>query len=290
MVRSLVVGMGNPLLRDDAVGIRLAAFLRGRLGEAPGSSWVEECSAGGLEILDLVAGHDRLVLLDSIKAGGPPGSWYRFDGAALHETMNLRNVHDTNLATALELGRRLGLPIPAEGEVHVFAVEVEDNLSFDERMTDALEARFPEYASEICGEVASLLGTASPREARDGYGGQVRSVAERLVEPGLAPALVEPLAREQEAHLPPARRQVHLGLEPRPGDGAEREGAVHVGHPPLHAVLEDLAVRLAAAVEGEGDLVEAHGQPRLERDGARQHGDEVPVGLLLPGHRDMVPH
>jgi hypothetical protein len=76
--------------------------------------------------------------------------------------MNLRNVHDTNLATALELGRRLGLPIPVEGEVHVFAVEVEDNLSFDERMTDALEERFPEYASEICAEVASLLGAASP--------------------------------------------------------------------------------------------------------------------------------
>jgi hydrogenase maturation protease len=164
MVRSLVVGMGNPLLRDDGVGIRLAAFLRGRLGQPPGLSYVEECSAGGLEILDLVAGHDRLVLLDSIKAGGPPGSWYRFDGRALRETMNLRNVHDTNLATALELGRRLGLPIPAEGEVHVFAVEVEDNLSFGERMTDALEERFPEYASEICGEVASLLEGAGSRE------------------------------------------------------------------------------------------------------------------------------
>jgi len=164
VIRSLVVGMGNPLLRDDAVGIRLAAFLRGQLGDAPGLSYVEECSAGGLEILDLVTGHDRLVLLDSIKAGGSPGSWYRFDGGALRETMNLRNVHDTNLATALELGRRLGLTIPAEGEVHVFAVEVEDNLTFDERMTDALEERFPEYASEICGEVASLLGATGPRE------------------------------------------------------------------------------------------------------------------------------
>jgi len=162
--RTLVVGMGNPYLRDDAVGVRLAAFLRQELGEAPGLRYVEECSAGGLEVLDLVAGHDRLVLLDSIRAGGPPGSWYRFDGRALRETMNLRNVHDTNLATALELGRRVGLRIPAEREVHVFAVEVEDNLTFDERMTEALEGRFPEYASEICGEVASLLGAKRRRE------------------------------------------------------------------------------------------------------------------------------
>jgi hydrogenase maturation protease len=158
--RTLVMGMGNPYLRDDAVGIRLAAFLRGRLGEAPGRSWLEECSAGGLEILDRVTGHDRLVLLDSIRAGGEPGSWYRFDGRSLRETMNLRNVHDTNLGTALELGRRLGLRLPSDEEVHVFAVEVEDNRTFDDDMTDALEHRFPEYASEICAEVASLLGAA----------------------------------------------------------------------------------------------------------------------------------
>jgi hydrogenase maturation protease len=168
VARTLVVGMGNPFLRDDAVGVRLAGFVRGALGEAPGLHYVEQCSAGGLEVLDLVAGHDRLVLLDSIKAGGPPGGWYRFDGSALRETMNLRNVHDTNLATALELGRRLGLRIPADGDVHVFAVEVEDNCTFDERMTDAVEERFPEYAAEICAEIASLLGaSASPGEGAD---------------------------------------------------------------------------------------------------------------------------
>jgi len=161
---TLVMGMGNPYLRDDAVGIRLAAFLRRQLGRASGVSWLEECSAGGLEILDRVAGHDRLVLLDSIRAGGEPGSWYRFDGRSLRETMNLRNVHDTNLATALELGRRLGLRVPRDQEVHVFAVEVEDNRTFDAAMTEALEERFQEYASEICAEVASLLGTPRREE------------------------------------------------------------------------------------------------------------------------------
>ncbi|HYQ80334.1 MAG TPA: hydrogenase maturation protease [Anaeromyxobacteraceae bacterium] len=160
-MRTLVLGMGNPYLRDDAVGIRLATFLRRRLGEAPGVRYVEECSVGGLEILELAAGHDRLVVLDSIQVGAEPGSWVHFDGTALRETLNLRNVHDTNLATALELGRRLGLGVPDDGEVHVFAVEVEDVLTFADRMSDTLERRFPEYASEICQEVAPLLGAQS---------------------------------------------------------------------------------------------------------------------------------
>jgi hydrogenase maturation protease len=156
--RTLLLGMGNPYLRDDGVGIRLARFVHGRVGAVPGLTVVEECSLGGLNVLDLVAGHERLVVLDSIRAGGPPGGWYRFDGRSLRDTMNLTNVHDANFATALELGRRLGLTIPAEDDIHVFAVEVEDNLTFSERMSEAVEAAFPACADEICAEIAELLG------------------------------------------------------------------------------------------------------------------------------------
>jgi hydrogenase maturation protease len=150
--------MGNRYLRDDAVGIRLAGALRRRVGEVQGLTCHEECSLGGLNLLDVVVGYDRLVVLDSIRAGGPPGGWYCFDGRALRETMNLTSVHDANFATALELGRRLGLAIPAEDEIHVFAVEVEDNLTFSERMSDSLEAALPALAEEIGSEVAALLG------------------------------------------------------------------------------------------------------------------------------------
>jgi hydrogenase maturation protease len=180
VTRTLVMGLGNPCLRDDAVGVRLASFVHERLGDRPGVRYVEECSAGGLEILERVAGHDRLVLLDSIRAGGPPGGWYRFDGGALRETMNLRNVHDTNLATALELGRRLGMRVPAEEEVHVFAVEVEDNLTFDERMSDALERRFPEFAPEICEEVGELLGTVPTIVYRNRFASRNDSASGRV--------------------------------------------------------------------------------------------------------------
>lgn len=157
MRSTLLVGMGNPILRDDAVGIRLARAVSARLGAVPGLDVIEECSAGGLNLLDVVQGYDRVVLLDSIRAGGPAGHWCRFGGAALRETMNLRNVHDVNLATALELGRRLGLRVPADEDVHVFAVEVLDNATFDDRMSEPVEAGLAECAEEVAREVAALL-------------------------------------------------------------------------------------------------------------------------------------
>jgi hydrogenase maturation protease len=157
-VKTLLLGMGNPILRDDAVGIRLAADIGQRLGKVSGLDVVTGCSAGGLELLSVIQGYARLIVFDSIKTrGGAPGAWYRFTAADLQETMNLTNVHDTNFATALELGRRLGLSMPTAEMSHIFAVEILDNMTFDEQMTPVLERAYPKYANAIFAEVDTLL-------------------------------------------------------------------------------------------------------------------------------------
>ena len=157
-MKTLLLGMGNPILRDDAVGIRLAADIGQRLGKVSGLDVVAGCSAGGLELLPVIQGYARLIVFDSVRTrGGTPGTWYRFTAADLRETMNLTNVHDTNFATALELGRRLGQDVPAADMSHIFAVEILDNMTFDDRMTPVLEQAYPEYANAIFAEVDMLL-------------------------------------------------------------------------------------------------------------------------------------
>jgi len=158
--RTLLLGMGNPILRDDAVGHELARRIAVRLGAVPGLAVEPECTVGGLNLLDSVTGFDQLIVLDSIQTqGGRPGDWYRFDGSALRETMNLSNVHDANFATAMELGRRLGLHLPKDRDIHVFAVEVEECLSFGECLSAELEDALPELCAEILAEIDELLVT-----------------------------------------------------------------------------------------------------------------------------------
>jgi hydrogenase maturation protease len=165
-MRTLLLGMGNRLLCDDAIGVRLAGDLPSRLGRRPELDVVEECSVGGLGLLDVVAGYDRVVVIDSIKTrDGTPGAWYRFSAESLLDTMNLSNVHDANFATALELGRRIGTPVPDNDDIHIFAVEVDDNMTFSETMTPALEAAYPELLEEIRSEVEGLLDEGGVRAA-----------------------------------------------------------------------------------------------------------------------------
>jgi hydrogenase maturation protease len=162
-MKTLLLGMGNSILSDDAVGIRLAGDIAGSLGGCPDLDVVSDCSAGGLELLDVLSGYDRVIVLDSIMtAGGVPGDWYRFTAESLLETVHLSNVHDANFATSLQLGRRIGKPLPPDREIHVLAVEVEENATFGEHLSPRVAAAYPRLLNEMSAEILALLGIAPP--------------------------------------------------------------------------------------------------------------------------------
>ena len=157
-MKTIVLGMGNPILCDDAIGIRLACDFQAHAKDLPGVDYVVDCSVGGLNLLDLVTGYDRLVVFDSIRGGGgPPGSWYAMTGESFRETMNLTNVHDANFTIALELGRQMGAHLPRPEDVHIFAVEIVDNLTFSESLTPEMEAAYPTLRTQIVREALALL-------------------------------------------------------------------------------------------------------------------------------------
>lgn len=177
-MRTLVLGMGNPILCDDAVGIRLARDLRARFEAAsptasssdaeagPVVDFIEDCSVGGLNLLDLVMGYERLVVFDSIRTPGEiPGTWHSMTGATFRETMNLGCVHDANFTTALELGRQMGALVPTPKDVHIFAVEISDNTTFSESMTPELEAAYSGFAPQIMHDALGLLQSPASRGA-----------------------------------------------------------------------------------------------------------------------------
>jgi len=161
-MRTLVLGMGNPILCDDAVGIRLVRDLRSRLETVPEAvpdvDFIDDCSVGGLNLLDLVMGYDRLVVFDSIRTSeAAPGRWHEMTGETFRETMNLGCVHDANFTTALELGRQIGAYLPTPDNVHIFAVEIADNTTFSESMTPELEAAYDAFCPEIMRQALALL-------------------------------------------------------------------------------------------------------------------------------------
>jgi len=157
-MKTLLLGMGNPILCDDAVGVRLARDFSRRLTHIPGLDVVEECSVGGLNLLDVFSGYDRVVVLDSYQTReGLPGDWYYFTAPEMGGAVHLTNIHDTNFATALKLGHSIGMALPDPAEIHIFGVEIKESSIFSEEMTPELEESYPRYSSAIFREVCKLL-------------------------------------------------------------------------------------------------------------------------------------
>lgn len=165
-----VIGMGNPILTDDAVGVRLAAEAARELEGRPDIAVIEECSVGGLNLIDVFTGYSRVIVFDGIHTrGGRPGDWYHFTAARLRSTAHLSNVHDANLATALALGRELGVPLPDDEQIHVLAVEIEDDETFGTELSPALTRAYPACRAAILAALKEIVSAGvRPILARGG--------------------------------------------------------------------------------------------------------------------------
>jgi hydrogenase maturation protease len=152
--RILLLGLGNDLLSDDAVGLRVVAEARRLLASVPNIT-VLETSEMGLALLDFVVGYDELVLVDSIQTGkAPAGRVHEIDGLDLR-ALPAVSPHFLGVGEVLALGRELGMAVPRR--VRIFAVEVEDPFTMGTEMTPALQAAFAGVVQRV---VTALLGAA----------------------------------------------------------------------------------------------------------------------------------
>jgi hydrogenase maturation protease len=160
--RILVLGLGNPILSDDGVGIH-AAQAASSLFSHPQVTF-QESSLAGFGFLDTITGFDRVIIADSVNwQKNPAGTITILKSEDLKDQPYLRNFHNLSLAGTLALADQMGLPRPKE--IVIFAVEVEDCSTFSEKCTPAVEKAIPEVAARIVGQLKSWLRVGSKKSA-----------------------------------------------------------------------------------------------------------------------------
>jgi len=168
----LVLGLGNPILRDDGVGWRVVEEARRIWSDCHveerqfGNAAVVEfdCVAlGGLALMERLVGYERVILVDAIctsqsgSSGGHrvPGAVYRLTLDDL-PTLHADSAHDASLKAALELGRRLGAKLP--DQIIIYAVEAKDIWDFGETLS-------PEVEASVAVAAEAVLKALEPRQS-----------------------------------------------------------------------------------------------------------------------------
>ncbi len=150
-MKILVLGVGNPILSDDGVGIHVARELKKK---NPKNVTVDELAASGLELLDVIRGYDKVVIIDAIQTrSGKPGELHILEERDFEKSIHGSSPHGINIATALALGRRL-VPDEMPREVVFFAVEAKDLVNVSETLTPEVRKAIPDVVERILKELS----------------------------------------------------------------------------------------------------------------------------------------
>lgn len=97
----LVLGVGNILFSDEAIGVRTVEHLQ-QCASLPGNVELMDGGTLGIRLMDAIMGCDLLIVVDAVLGGGEPGTLYRLEGEGLRESMSFRDsMHQTDLVDTL---------------------------------------------------------------------------------------------------------------------------------------------------------------------------------------------
>jgi hydrogenase maturation protease len=149
MGKTLILGIGNLLLSDDGVGVHFVQRLEATR-KLPGDVQVVDGGTAGLDLLYYLQDISKLIVVDAMQTGGPPGSLRRLTGDQVPAYMALKmSPHEIALPDMLAAARLRGLYPP---EVIIWGVQP-GSLELGVELSPEVAARLDELVEKVVGEI-----------------------------------------------------------------------------------------------------------------------------------------
>ena len=142
IMKTLIVGLGNPILGDDGVGWVVAEEVKKHL--TPDLPVDVDClSLGGLSLMERLIGYQRAILVDALICDDEAGTILvsKLDELPDFSAFHLTSVHDMSLQNAMKLGRQLGADLP--GDVIVLGISARQVYDFSEELSPPVMEAVP---------------------------------------------------------------------------------------------------------------------------------------------------
>jgi hydrogenase maturation protease len=161
-MKTLVIGLGNPILTDDGIGIYSVRALRRVLPPSHDVAMVE-LAVGGLQLMEAMIGYERVILVDALWSPDPAeaGRVMCFAAGDLSHTQHTASAHDVDLPTALCVGRGMGAQLPPDNHIQIIAIRAHEVLAFGDYPTAPVAAAIPEVLTVIL----QMLGYDVPAQS-----------------------------------------------------------------------------------------------------------------------------
>ena len=139
--KSVVLGIGNPVLTDDSVGIKVAKKLEGFVD-------THILMTTDFDVLDTLFGYERAIIVDGIRSGDAPGTIKEISPDDLSHTLTYSGSHNISLPSTLKIGIEiLGDDMPKD--IRIFTIELLDVDTFSTDCTPMVQKAVEEVVERI---------------------------------------------------------------------------------------------------------------------------------------------
>ena len=150
-MKTIILGVGNPILRDDGVGIHVANKLRQYIQDP--NITIDEAFTGGMNLLDLLLGYDKAIIVDAVKTkNGQEGKVKRFPLSDF-STMHSCNPHDVSLMQAIELAKKMGEEKIPKEIIIIGVMMKEIPCEFGEKLSKEIQTAVPKAVELTLNEI-----------------------------------------------------------------------------------------------------------------------------------------
>lgn len=148
--RTLILGVGNPLMGDDGAGIEAVRMLAE--ANLPANITVKDAATPGWALVEWIKDWPAVVIVDAMRMGLEPGEWQSFDAGDVRFTSSegAVSLHDSDLAGGLALAEALDLLPP---QLTFYGIEPEST-EHGMRLSPAVSANLPEMVKNILNKYA----------------------------------------------------------------------------------------------------------------------------------------
>ncbi len=133
-MKTIVIGLGNPILGDDGVGWCVAEEIKHQI-EPEMRVDVDCLSLGGISLMEHLIGYERAILIDAFISEHEPGSIVisKLSDLPNYSAFHITSAHDTSLQNAIKLGKSLGAKLP--DDVTVVGISAKHIYDFSEELS-----------------------------------------------------------------------------------------------------------------------------------------------------------
>ena len=119
--QTVVLGIGNPLMSDDGVGIKVVEALIECASDFPDIDFYD-AGTGGLAMLHYLDGRKKTIIIDCASMGTDPGTIKRFtlDDVETKKTLSYRSNHEIDIIKLFEFAGKSNI---YDGDIVFFAIE-----------------------------------------------------------------------------------------------------------------------------------------------------------------------